>query len=88
MAKRINRGKCIVCGICLPECPNEGISEIDGLYVIDPNLCTECAGVHASARCEAVCPVDAVEDDPDHQEDADTLFARAVDLHPESFPRD
>jgi ferredoxin len=36
---------CINCGACEPECPNEAISEGEEIYVIDPNLCTECVGL-------------------------------------------
>ena len=35
---------------CQPECPVEAISEGD-IYVIDPELCTECGA------CADVCPV-------------------------------
>lgn len=88
MAKRINQDRCIQCGVCLPECPNEGIHEVDGLYVIDAQLCTECAGVYASSRCEEVCPTDAIEDDPTTPHDDESLMALAADVRPDLFPRD
>ena len=37
---------CINCDVCEPECPNGAISQGEEIYVIDPNLCTECVGFH------------------------------------------
>ncbi len=45
--------KCISCGACAGECPQEAISEGDGKYEIDPEKCIEC-GV-----CAETCPVGA-----------------------------
>ena len=50
--------ECIACDACLPECPNDAISEGDPIYVINPDLCTECEGFHDEPQCVAVCPVD------------------------------
>ena len=44
---------CILCGACEPECPESAISEGEDIYVIDPELCTDCGS------CAEVCPVDA-----------------------------
>jgi ferredoxin len=44
---------CIACGLCESECPVEAISEGDGKYVIDAELCTDCG------NCASVCPVAA-----------------------------
>ena len=52
--------ECINCGACEPECPNEAISEGDDIYVIDPNLCTECVGHFEEPQCRRVCPVDCI----------------------------
>jgi len=52
MAHRITDA-CIACGICLPECSVDAISEGD-IYVIDPDLCTDCGS------CVEVCPTDAI----------------------------
>ena len=49
---------CINCGACEPECPNDAISEGDDIYVIDPDLCTECVGFYDHEACQAVCPVE------------------------------
>src|SRR5436309_15184735 len=83
--------ECINCGACEPECPNEAISEGDEIYVIDPNLCTECVGFHEEEACAAVCPVDCCIPDPNNLETEDVLIDRAKRLHPdqefgESYP--
>lgn len=79
--------ECINCGACEPECPNEAISEGDDLYVIDPNLCTECVGFHDYEACQAVCPVECCVPDPDRRESEETLYQRAQEIHPDKqFP--
>ena len=83
--------ECINCGACEPECPNEAISEGDEIYVIDPNLCTECVGFHDEEACAAVCPVDCCIPDPSNLETEDVLIDRAKNIHPdqafgETFP--
>ncbi len=86
MATKITE-ECINCGACEPECPNEAISEGEDIYVIDSNLCTECVGFHEKEACQAVCPVECCVPNPENQETEETLYARAVKLHPEkSFP--
>ena len=77
---------CINCGACEPECPNQAIREGDEIYVIDPELCTECVGFHDHEACQAVCPVECCLPDPDHREDEKTLLARALRLHPDDQP--
>ncbi|MFE6974474.1 YfhL family 4Fe-4S dicluster ferredoxin [Streptomyces sp. NPDC057682] len=74
---------CINCGACEPECPNEAISEGDEIYVIDPNLCTECVGHFDQFACQAVCPVESCLPDPQHVESEDILINRALKLHPD-----
>jgi len=74
---------CINCGACEPECPNNAISQGDPVYVIDPQLCTECVGFHDYEACAAVCPVDVCVTDPNNVETEDVLVARARALHPE-----
>ncbi|MCC6727909.1 MAG: 4Fe-4S binding protein [Chthonomonadales bacterium] len=88
MARRINQERCIQCGTCLDECPNGGIREENGLYSIESGLCTECFGLHTSARCAEVCPVEAIESDETEELDEDLLVGRSAHLHPERFPRD
>ncbi len=73
---------CINCGACEPDCPNEAISEGDGIYVIDPVLCTECVGFFDHEACQAVCPVACCLPDPKREESEATLITRALALHP------
>lgn len=80
MALLIN-DECIACGVCEPECPNSAISEGDPLYVIDPELCTECVGAHDTPQCAEVCPVDACVADPDYRETHDELEAKYENIH-------
>ena len=75
--------ECINCGACEPECPNNAISQGDPVYVIAPELCTECVGFHDYEACAAVCPVDVCVTDPNNIESEDVLVARARALHPE-----
>lgn len=89
MAKRIIPDVCTQCGICITECPNEGIDETaDGGVLIAFNMCSECAGLEGGSRCAMVCPVDAIEDDPEHRDDEETLLSRAVRANPGLFPVD
>jgi len=75
--------ECINCGACEPECPNNAISQGDPVYVIAPELCTECVGFHDYEACAAVCPVDVCVTDPNNIESEGVLVARARALHPE-----
>ena len=34
--------RCIGCGVCEVVCPQKAIKEIDGLYIIDDELCDDC----------------------------------------------
>lgn len=81
--------ECINCGACEPECPNDAISEGEDIYVIDPNLCTECVGFFDQEQCAAVCPVDCCIPDPNNEESEEVLIERAKKLHPDKeFPED
>lgn len=75
--------ECINCGACVPECPNEAISEGDSIYVIDPECCTECVGFHEKEACQAVCSVECCLPDPQRNETEEVLIARALALHPD-----
>lgn len=75
--------ECINCGACEPECPNAAISEGDGIYVINPELCTECAGFFDEEQCQSVCPVDCCVPDPSHPETEAQLLEKARKLHPD-----
>ena len=67
---------CINCDVCEPECPNNAISAGDEIFVIDPNLCTECVGHFDEPQCQQVCPVDCIPKDPNHVESHDELLAK------------
>ena len=66
----------INCDVCEPECPNSAISQGEEIYVIDPNLCTECVGHYDEPQCQQVCPVDCIPLDPDHKESKEELQAK------------
>ncbi|MBO1516767.1 YfhL family 4Fe-4S dicluster ferredoxin [Psychrobacter halodurans] len=68
--------ECINCDVCEPACPNEAISEGDDIYVIDPDLCTECVGHFDEPQCVVICPVDCIPKDPDHVETESDLLAK------------
>ena len=82
MAYKIS-DECISCGACEPECPNEAISEGEITYVIDPDKCTQCVGAHDSPQCVEICPVEAPQLDPDHEESEEELLAKYKALHPD-----
>jgi len=64
---------CINCDVCVPECPNEAISQGDEIYVIDPAKCTECVGHFDESQCIEVCPADCIIPDPNHVESKEQL---------------
>ena len=72
MALTIN-GDCINCAVCEPECPNSAISTGDGIFLIDPDRCTECVGHYPESQCIDVCPIDCISVDPDRVESAEQL---------------
>ena len=82
MATKITE-ECINCGACEPECPNEAISEGPEIYIINPELCTECVGFFDEEQCNAVCPVDCCVPDPAIPESEEVLVERAKKLHPD-----
>ncbi|ELV09062.1 YfhL family 4Fe-4S dicluster ferredoxin [Wohlfahrtiimonas chitiniclastica] len=79
MALEIN-DECINCDVCEPECPNEAISMGEEIYIINPNLCTECVGHFDTPQCMEVCPVECIEKDPAHAETKDELMAKYEQL--------
>jgi ferredoxin len=79
MALIINE-ECINCDVCEPECPNAAISQGEDIYIIDPDLCTECVGHHGLPQCIEVCPVDCIDKDPKHAEDHDSLYQKYLKL--------
>ena len=75
MALIINE-ECINCDVCEPECPNAAISQGEDIYIIDPDLCTECVGHHDEPQCVQVCPVACIPIHPGHVESQDTLWEK------------
>jgi len=72
MALLIN-AECINCDVCEPECPNGAITQGEEIYVIKPELCTECVGHFEKSQCVEVCPVDCIILDPANEETRDQL---------------
>ncbi|MCP4126546.1 MAG: YfhL family 4Fe-4S dicluster ferredoxin [Gammaproteobacteria bacterium] len=68
--------ECINCDVCVPECPNDAISEGDEIYEIETALCTECVGHFDEPQCVEVCPVDCIPKDPDNEETEEELMAK------------
>ena len=68
---------CINCNACVDECPNDAISEGESIYVVNPDLCTECVGFFEDPQCINVCPVEGtIIPDPEHQESKEELLAK------------
>ncbi len=72
--------ECVNCGVCVPECPNEAISEGEDIHVIDWEGCTECVGHFNKPQCVEVCPVDCIVNDPKHEETKEQLQAKTEKL--------
>jgi len=66
--------ECINCDVCEPECPNGAIFQGEEIYVIDPNLCTECVGHFNTPQCQEVCPIDCIPFNPDVVENKEQLM--------------
>lgn len=72
--------ECINCDVCEPECPNGAISQGEEIYVIDPELCTECVGHFDTPQCQDVCPVDCIPFNPDVRESKEQLHAKYLKI--------
>ncbi len=54
----------------------------EDIYVIDPDLCTECVGHYETPTCQKVCPINnCIITDPDHIETNEQLWERFVLIH-------
>jgi len=51
---KVEKDECIGCETCVPVCPVNSISMVDGVAVIDQNTCTQCE------NCVSTCPVEAI----------------------------
>ena len=80
MALLIN-DECIGCDACVPVCPNKAISAGSPIYVIDPELCTECEGAHSESQLVKACPVHCIVPDPNNPESKEQLLAKYQKLH-------
>jgi len=76
--------ECINCDVCEPECPNGAISQGEEIYVINPQLCTECVGHYDTSQCVEVCPVDCILSDPNHSESQEELMQKYNQLAQQS----
>ncbi len=56
--------ECINCDVCEPECPNQAITQGPEIYIINPELCTQCIGHYDEPQCQIVCPVACIDPDP------------------------
>lgn len=72
--------ECINCDVCEPECPNGAISQGEEIYVIDPNLCTECVGHFDTPQCQEVCPIDCIPFNPDVVETKEQLHQKYLQI--------
>jgi ferredoxin len=72
---------CIACGACESECPNDAIGLGNEIFVVDPDLCSECVGSSETQKCAEACPVDCCVPDPSRRESEETLFQRAQKIH-------
>lgn len=68
--------ECVNCDVCEPVCPNQAISLGPEIYLIAPDLCTECVGHHPTPQCVEVCPVECIIPDPQHPDTPAELQAR------------
>jgi ferredoxin len=54
---------CTNCGLCVPECPTESITEGDEIFEVNAATCNECEDQDDGSHCIEVCPVDCIEKD-------------------------
>ena len=69
---------CILCGVCVGDCPQGAISEGQEIYVVDPALCTECLGHDDEMACAAVCPMGSCIVDKSNPETREELLAKKI----------
>lgn len=54
MAVKVDKNKCIGCGLCVESCPIGALDLVDGVAVVDPDKCTN------MGACVKVCPTNAL----------------------------
>ena len=58
---KVNAAKCIGCALCVPNCPTEAITMVNGKAVIDKEKCINCGICVTGNRDDfAGCPVSAI----------------------------
>jgi len=54
---KVDADECVGCESCVPVCPTEAISMVEGKAVIDQEKCNQCG------TCIQECPVDAIKEE-------------------------
>lgn len=57
MTVKVNADECVGCENCVPVCPTEAITIVDGKAVIDQKKCNQCL------TCIEECPTDAIHEE-------------------------
>jgi len=57
VAVKVNPDECVGCESCVPVCPAEAISMVDGKAVINQEKCNQCL------TCIDECPTDAIHEE-------------------------
>ena len=78
MTLKVIEEECINCDLCVPACPDGGVSydKNRNTFVVDTEKCTECIerdGVH---QCASMCPVDCMEVDSEKKESKEDLWLK------------
>jgi len=58
MALQIVADLCTACADCEEDCPTASIRRKKGVYIINPDTCTECEGDYDKPKCVQLCPID------------------------------
>jgi ferredoxin len=77
--------RCVNCGGCIWECPNNAIVTGAPTPVVLAERCTECYGHFGESQCIVVCPASAIDV---LAEDESVLAERYEQLHGQSPSRD
>lgn len=72
---------CIGCDMCVLECPNDAITEKDGVYTINEDLLHGVRRLLQVSQCMRVCAVKAIARNPERRESHDELLAKARRIH-------
>jgi len=75
MSLMINNN-CTSCGLCIDKCLTNAIHEGTPIYVINPDMCTECNSFYDEPQCVKVCPAGAIKPDPYYRENISELLQK------------